>query len=67
MSGHYVVVHEYPYANGGTGHGAASGLHGTYESAENALAYCEAMQEEGRRGSEGRYYIARVTEIEEQA
>lgn len=61
----FVVIHEYPTARGDLSYGVASSLWPDRDAAENALAYCEGMQEDGRRGSEGRYFIARCTEVDD--
>lgn len=58
----YVVVHQFPMSETRTDYDTCSMLHETFERAENALAYCQAMQERRHPGSEGRYFIASVTE-----
>lgn len=61
----YIVIHEYTLDDGRgntrTDYNVCSSLHPTREGAENQLAYCQGMQEQGRPGSDGRYFIATVT------
>ena len=68
----YAVVHEWPHPAGylppdfasspypGSDVAAVSAL----ESAQNQLAYCQAMQKAGHRGTEGRYFIVAWTEVD---
>lgn len=62
----YVVVHESTLRNSRgdvrVDYGVASSLHESREIAENHLAYCEGMQAREFPGSEGRYFVAEVTE-----
>lgn len=61
----YVVLHEYTLDDGRgntrVDTNVCSSLHESHDTAENALAYCEGMQSEGRPGADGRYFIAKVT------
>lgn len=63
----YGVIHESHTGNKRDNthvdYGLASMVHTTLDGAENALAYCEALQERRTPGSEGRYFIVRMTEI----
>lgn len=63
----FVVVHEFPMENSRgdkrTDYGIASSVHDSYQHADNQLAYCDALQRSGRPGSEGRYFVARLTEV----
>jgi hypothetical protein len=63
MSG-YVVIHEWPHPAGETWRDPVSSVHPDRDSIENHLAHCEGMQAAGKRGTEGRYYIARIVEDE---
>lgn len=58
----YAVIHEYQSPDGRVSYGAASSAWDNYEAADNQLGYCLALQESGKRGTEGRYYIAEITE-----
>lgn len=65
----FVVVHEYPMENSRgdkrTDYGIASSVHERMETADNQLAYCQAMQRSEQPGSQGRYFVARLTEVTE--
>lgn len=67
----YIVIHDYPFANGAIGRQAVSSVYeptdAGYGAAENQLAYCEGMQERDRPGSKGRYYIAEVRKVDDLA
>ena len=68
----YAVVHEWPHPAGYLTRDFASSAYSdggvsvvpALDAAQNQLAYCEAMQEEGRRGSDGRYFIVAWTEVD---
>ena len=66
MSEWYGVLHEVTHVRSDgesrTDIGLASMIHATREGAENALAYCEGMQERDRPGSDGRYFIVAMRE-----
>lgn len=59
----YVVIHEYPTARGDLSYGVASSLWPDRDAAKDALMYHQGIQEDdGERGAEGRYFVARCTE-----
>lgn len=58
---YYAVIHEWDHPRGYPSFGLASSIHTELDGAENALAYCEAMQADNRPGSEGRYFIVEMT------
>jgi hypothetical protein len=58
----WAVLHENDIGRGPE-YGVASSVHLERERAENALGYCLAMQEAGRPGTEGRYFIVQVVEV----
>lgn len=71
MSG-YLVIHAYPISDQRTDYGVAGGPYSddrqgqglsALEAAENQLSYCQGLQQSGRRGTEGRYFIARYEEV----
>lgn len=62
--GGYAVIHEWPHPNGSLALGFASSPHLDFDAADNHLAYCEAMQERGQRGSDGRYFIAKWSPVD---
>lgn len=66
-SGLYVVIHEWPRPGGRLTYAAVSSVWDDFDAADNQLAYCLAMQEDGRRGSEGRYFIAELSETRRNA
>lgn len=62
----FAVLHEVTHVRSDgetrTDIGVASMVHATREGAENALAYCLGMQERGKPGSDGRYFIVTMRE-----
>lgn len=64
MTDLWVVVHEAPMPHGGTYHGVAYGPSPSRSGAEAQLGYCLAAAEDGRRGFDGEYYLARILKEE---
>lgn len=63
MSELYTVIHETPMSPERTDYGVAGSIWDF--PPVNHLAYCRALQEEGRPGTGGRYFIARLVEIDD--
>jgi hypothetical protein len=57
----FVVVHEWE-TNSLLRHDAAGSI-GNRKRAFDHLGYCQAMQSDGKPGTEGRYFVAEVREV----
>lgn len=59
----FTVVHESPWPDGTVFRDTSASISDKPDF--NHLAYCKAMQEGGRRGSEGRYFLAALIELDD--
>ena len=63
MTEGWAIVHETDH-RGTPWRDFASSASMDREAAEDHLAYCQMMQEDGRRGADGRYFLVRWEDVE---